>query len=218
MSNDVLYRRTFEPDTARLVSVPDVRRPAQCKAPAMGRKLVLVDLDNVTGMRDLTVPEWRAILRGIWVELGITTDDQVIISTCRRTLARAMTVLATVPAQLLARDGQDGAEIALREAVDIQHASARFETLVLVSGDHFFAEMVREAHQHGMYVWQVSSTRAGCAMALRRAADLHSELNPDQLLANTDTRFSLSRASALWLVPPQPTRSARRRETYPKAS
>lgn len=218
MFNDVLYSRTLEPHTAaRLVSVP-VRRLAPCKAPAMGRKLVLVDLDNVTGMRDLAGPEWRAILRGIWVELGITTDDQVVISMCRRTMDQAMTVLTEVSAQLLTRDGKDGAETAIRETVDLQHTATRFEALVVVSGDHFFTEMVREAHQHGMYVWLVSSTRAGCALALHRAADLHSELNPDQLRADTDTRFSPSRVSALRLVPAQPTHSARCREIYPKAS
>lgn len=218
MRNDVLVREAFERNVA-----PGKLRAAVVSArhrlrAGLGRKLVLVDLDNVTGMRDLAGPEWRAILRGIWVELGITTDDHVVISMCRRTMDQAMAVLTEVAAQLLTRDGKDGAETAIRETVDLRHTATRFEALVVVSGDHFFTEMVREAHQHGMYVWLVSSTRAGCALALHRAADLHSELNPDQLRADTDTRFSPSRVSALRLVPPQPTHSARSRETYPKAS
>ena len=161
-------------------------RPTGESANPMGRKLVLVDLDNLSGMRDLGPAEWRELLRHLWIELGTAEDDQVIISMCRHTMAIAVPVLVGVPAQLLARDGKDGAEIAIRDAVNIRHAAERFEVLVIASGDHFFTQMARQAHMRDMYVWQVCSTRAGCAMTLRRAADRHSQLDPSRLWVTRD--------------------------------
>jgi len=141
-----------------------------------GRRLLLVDLDNITGMKDLDVPGWRTVVQDMWIELGITSDDKVVVAMCRRTLAAAMPVLVGVPAQLLARGGKDGAKIAILDAVDVRHMAERFEVLVIVSGDHFFIEMAEQARAQGMYVWQVCSARAGCAKRLRLAADYHSEL------------------------------------------
>ena len=161
-------------------------RPTGESANPMGRKLVLVDLDNLSGMRDLGPAEWRELLRHLWIELGTAEDDQVIISMCRHTMAIAMPVLVGVPAQLLARDGKDGAEIAIRDAVNIRHAAERFEVLVIASGDHFFTQMARQAQRRHMYIWQVCSTRAGCAMTLRRTADRHSQLDPSRLWVTRD--------------------------------
>ena len=75
-----------------------------------GRRLVLVDLDNVTGMTDLHTEQWRSLLGGLRPALGATDRDHLIIAMCRRTLAQAMVALAEVPGQLLAKDGPDGAE------------------------------------------------------------------------------------------------------------
>ncbi|MEI2809528.1 MAG: NYN domain-containing protein [Nocardioides sp.] len=146
------------------------------------RKLVVIDLDNVTGMRELQIEEWDSLLRGMRTLLGITDGDHVIISMCRRTLSQAMVALAEASAQLLAKDGPDGAELAIEEALNIAHAAARYGTLVIVSGDHFFTSLVHDAHRHGMRVRQVSSNRAGCSTILRRAADTWNELDAERLI------------------------------------
>ena len=155
---------------------------------ADGRRLVLVDLDNVTSMTDLDTEQWRALLQGLRPALGVTDRDQLIIAMCRRTLAQAIVALAEVPAQLLAKDGPDGAELAIDDAVDLAHAATRYTTLVIVSGDHYFTRLAHDAHRHGMHVHQVASRRSGCSYALRRAAHTWSELDPDRLIRGDHPR------------------------------
>lgn len=167
------------------------RHPRTCgrghSTGADGRRLVLVDLDNVTGMTDLSTEQWRALLQWLRPALGVTDRDHLIIAMCRRTLAQAMVALAEVPGQLLAKDGPDGAEKAIDDALDLAHAATRNTTLVIVSGDHYFTRLAHHAHRHGMHVHQVASRRSGCSRALRRAADTWSELDPHRLIPGHHT-------------------------------
>ena len=158
------------------------RNPRTCgrghSTGADGRRLVLVDLDNVTGMTDLSTEQWRALLQGLRPALGVTDRDHLIIAMCRRTLAHAMVALAEVPGQLLAKDGPDGAEKAIDDALDLAHAATRYTTLVIVSGDHYFTRLADHAHRHGMHVHQVASRRSGCSRALRRGGHLQRAVPP----------------------------------------
>ena len=89
---------------ASLVAAGTPAPAATGAAPAPGgRRLVLVDLDNVTGMTDLDTEQWRALLQGLRPALGVTDRDHLIIAMCRRTLAQAIVALAEVPAHLLAK-------------------------------------------------------------------------------------------------------------------
>ena len=153
-----------------------------------GRRLVLVDLDNVTGMTDLHTEQWRSLLGGLRRALGATDRDHLIIAMCRRTLGQAMGALTEVPAQLLAKDGPDGAELAIDDAVDLAHAATRYTTLVIVSGDHYFTRFAHDARRHGMHVHQVASRRSRCSRALRRAAHTCSELDTNQLIQDHHAR------------------------------
>ena len=153
-----------------------------------GRRLVLVDLDNVTGMTDLHTEQWRSLLGGLRPALGATDRDHLVIAMCRRTLARAMGALTEVPAQLLAKDGPDGAELAIDDAVDLAHAATRYTTLVIVSGDHYFTRLAHDARRHGMHVHQVTSRRSRCSRALRRAAHTCSELDTNRLIQDHHAR------------------------------
>lgn len=158
------------------------RRGRACRD-EMARQLILIDLDNVTGMRDLNVSDWRHLMDALRDALAVSTGDELIISMCRRTMDQAMVALATTPGRLLVKDGPDGAELAIADLLDIAHASIRFSSLVVVSGDGFFVDLTRTAHDHGMRVRQVCSNRAGCSKRLRRAVDSHLTLNIDKLLA-----------------------------------
>jgi hypothetical protein len=154
-----------------------------------GRRLVLVDLDNVTGMTDLPTDKWRSLLQGLRPALGLTDRDHLIIAMCRHTLAQAMAALAETPAQLLVKDGPDGAELAIDDALDLAHAATRYTTLVIVSGDHYFTRLAHDAHRRGMHVHQVASRRSGCSYALRLAAHTWSELDPDRLIRGDRARI-----------------------------
>lgn len=166
-------------------------------AGASGRRLVLVDLDNLTGMAELHPEQWRRLLHGLRPALGVTDRDHLVIAMCRRTLAQAMVALAEVPAQLLAEDGPDGAERAIDVALDLAHAATRYTTLVIVSGDHYFTRLAHDARRHGLHVHQVASRRAGCARALRHAADTWAQLDPDRLIHGERARIPFGRPVSL---------------------
>lgn len=171
----VAVRRTCDDiglDSARFHQMPETGN----------RKFVVIDLDNVTGMRDLKIWEWRLLLQGIRTALDVTDSDEMIISMCRHTMSQAMVALAETSAQLLVKDGPDGAEMAIAEVLDVGHVATRHATLVIVSGDHFFTGLTHDAHRHGMHVQQVCSNRAGCSTILRRAVDTHRTLDVDQLI------------------------------------
>ena len=202
------------------------RNPRTCgrghSTGADGRRLVLVDLDNVTGMTDLSTEQWRALLQGLRPALGVTDRDHLIIAMCRRTLAQAMVALAEVPGQLLAKDGPDGAEKAIDDALDLAHAATRYTTLVIVSGDHYFTRLADHAHRHGMHVHQVASRRSGCSRALRRVADTWSELDPHRLIPGHHTlaphRRPVSLTTSAHRPPARPTTPRRGGDTMKKSS
>ena len=170
-----------------------------------GRRLVLVDLDNVTGMTDLHTEQWRALLQGLRPALGATDRDHLIIAMCRRTLAQAIVALAEVPAQLLAKDGPDGAELAIDDALDLAHAATRYTTLVIVSGDHYFTSLAHDARRLGMHVHQVASRWSRCSFALRRAAHTCSELDPEPLIRDNHARSCHRRPVSLNTSAHRPT-------------
>ena len=187
-----------------------------------GRRLVLVDLDNITGMTDLHTEQWRSLLHRLRPALGATDRDHLIIAMCRRTLAQAMVALAEVPAQLLAKDGPDGAELAIDDAVDLAHAATRYTTLVIVSGDHYFTRLAHDARRRGMHVHQVASRRTGCSRALRRAATTCSELDPERLIRGDHDRIPhrclVSSSVSIHRPPARPTTPRKGGDTMKKNS
>lgn len=59
-------------------------------------------------------------------------------------------------AQLRHGCGHDGADRALIENFDIDHAAKRFDTVVIGSGDHLFVDVAYRARQRGLNVIVVS--------------------------------------------------------------
>lgn len=59
-------------------------------------------------------------------------------------------------AQLRHGRGHDGADRALIENFDVDHAATRFDTVVIASGDNRFVDVAYRARQHGLNVVVVS--------------------------------------------------------------
>lgn len=52
--------------------------------------------------------------------------------------------------------GQDGAELALINDIDVDHIAGRFDSVVIGSGDHLFVDVAYRARQRGLNVVVVS--------------------------------------------------------------
>jgi len=73
-------------------------------------------------------------------------------------------------AKIVTGKGKDGADQALIDAVDADHAADRYSELCIVSGDHAFGEVAHAARRAGLRV-RVVAPHAGLSTALRVYAD-----------------------------------------------
>ncbi len=137
------------------------------------RKFFVFDIENQLAGRytRATVREWwRAI------QPFITPFDQVVVASGKPMAQVAIFELPMSQLSYHIRPGIDGADDALTDAVDEAHASGRFGTLVIGSGDHAFTPMARRATAHGMRAWQVLGAAPG-ARSLRAATSVHARLH-----------------------------------------
>ena len=132
------------------------------------RRAILVDLENIIGGAAMTVDEaaWgRAILELL---LAIRPDEHVIIGACEK--GHLNTKLAWAGARVVGTGtGPDAADEALIEVLEDEELGERFTEIVLVTGDHGFAETVRSLVGEGTPV-TVASWRGGLSPLLVAAA------------------------------------------------
>ena len=103
-------------------------------------------------------------------------SDHVVVATSHHAAFTAWFELPRTGIQLAVRSGPSGADYALLDALDLQHAAKRYDWLVIASGDGIFASTARRAQLLGMRTWQVSGIGRS-SVPLTRACRLHSHLN-----------------------------------------
>src|SRR5689334_7230896 len=111
------------------------RRPV---SPARaGRSLWLVDLENLSGGSDTSEARIAEAWQTLAAAIARRPGDQVVVGSGPEYAAMAWFLL---PAgiKLVVREGRHGGERALLDVFDVDHAAARFERLVIASGDHAF--------------------------------------------------------------------------------
>jgi hypothetical protein len=134
----------------------------------VGRRLHLVDADNLAGSGYPTLDEVRAVHDAYRAVIAPGPLDHTIIA-CSH-MAGMSVGLEWPGAQLLWRSGPDGADLALLDAVDrIGDVSQRFAGVVLGSGDGIFAPVIRAIRRAGIPA-TVASGRGAMSRELERAA------------------------------------------------
>jgi len=113
-----------------------------------GRRLHLIDADNLAGSGYPTIAEVREVHDAYRTAVVAGPLDHTIIACSHMT---GVSVGLEWPgAQLLWRSGPDGADLALLEAVGrIGDVSRRFAGVVLGSGDGIFAPLIRSIRRAG---------------------------------------------------------------------
>lgn len=132
-----------------------------------GRRIVVVDIENV--VRGAVQSELHAAYARQAIEeaIGPTDRDQVVIGTSHVGLVSAG--MAWHGARLVVRSGPDGADLALLEVLIGEQIAARFDEVILVSGDGIFADVVSSLGGDGVNV-TVAATPGSCSKRLRLAA------------------------------------------------
>lgn len=142
-----------------------------------GRRVVLVDIENVAGgaIQSLAMADWARVV--IDQALGGVDSDQVIIGTCHWGL---IDVKRAWPcARVLVGSGQDGADLELLDVLRTENLTERFDEVVLVSGDGIFAQAVAEIEKAGVAVI-VAAWSQGMSARLRLAASRSMALDDRQ--------------------------------------
>lgn len=147
-----------------------------------GRRLVLVDLENLVGGSAATLETVREALAALDTAVGRTAHDVRVVATGSTLLSTAMTLISSTRVSL--GRGIDGADRRLLDDLEPGRVVGRFDSVVLVSADGAaFADRVGELARLGVPTDVVIGAGA-CSRRLAAAArSVRSVFGPQFALA-----------------------------------
>lgn len=164
------------------------------------RRYFLVDIENPTRGAKATCEEVAAF----WDILkrqapGIAPHDHVVVGAGRGVAQRYRTGITGPNVRwVTGANAPDGADRALLGAIDLYRVARHFDELVIVSGDHAFADLAHRAKTFGLSVQVVTAeTPQGRPMLSRElaaAADVHTLI---RLKVRPNRRENLRRLNLL---------------------
>jgi hypothetical protein len=149
-----------------MFSVPLFQEP-QIRNQMRGRRLVLVDIENVVGGAVHSTEQAQWARQEVESMIGIQEHDQVVVGTSH--IGLFSTFAAWPKSRLLVRSGENGADLELLTIMEDENIHQRFEELVLISGDGIFTEQVSRLGALGVRVTVVGHVN-GVSKRLRMAA------------------------------------------------
>lgn len=135
------------------------------------RKIVLVDLENMLfGNHEGSgaVIEHNRSKEILGLAQARRPGDNIIVGCNPQLVFLAADLFPG--SQIVTGKGKDGADRALIDALDLDHAAERYDELCIVSGDHLFCNVAHPARQAGLSV-RIVAPHAGLSTALRVFAD-----------------------------------------------
>jgi hypothetical protein len=113
-----------------------------------GRRIVLVDIENLIGIAWPTSGEVEAVMIALAAVVPGFGEAHRVVACSHRA---AHTVAFAYPtARHLWRSGPDGADLALLEVLEDEHVAERFEYVTICSGDGIFASVAARLAEHGV--------------------------------------------------------------------
>lgn len=145
------------------------------------RTFHLVDLENLSGGPRRSPADHRRAWSAYERTAGVAAPDQVVVAASGLVMSEAVWFLPTGIRAHLA-NGADGADRVLLAAGDAVWIAARFDRLVIGSGDHAFVELADEVRSLGARV-DVVVGRGRCSARYRTAGHTVRRLRLDDDLA-----------------------------------
>lgn len=134
---------------------------------SQGRAVHLLDVENLMGAARPATRDVQTMMSHYRERVPNGGMDQYVAAVNHG--AMVTVGLALVGIQLLVRSGPDGADRALGEVIRLDHLDARFERVVIGSGDGIFTELAGWLSGRGVMVVVVSRPDA-LNRRLRRTA------------------------------------------------
>jgi hypothetical protein len=132
-----------------------------------GRRIILVDIENLVGGGVSEIEVANAALAAINPIIGNEEHDQTVIGVSH--FSALASGCARPNARLVMRSGKNGADLALLEVLECENIEERFGQVVLVSGDGIFTESVARLGSCGVRV-TVVAREGSLSRRLRMAA------------------------------------------------
>lgn len=151
----------------RTISGNKHSRPAGASGAFPGRRLHLVDIENLAGASAPSLGQVREV-QGLYTDcLPVGAMDQVVIASSHLTLLNA--ALGWPGARYRVRSGPDGADLELLDVLLYENVASRFSEVVIGSGDGVFASVAAILAASGVWV-TVASRRGHLSRRLELAA------------------------------------------------
>lgn len=140
-------------------------------------RYILVDIENLVGGR-ATREEARELWRTLVADLDITRCDRVVVGGNRHTAKKlSATIAGHNITWVVGAMGADGADRALLAAANLFQIVKNHDELVIMSGDHAFADLAGRATKRGLRVQVVAARhdelQTSLSRNLKHAADAH---------------------------------------------
>ena len=167
------------------LGVPDWQEPTAAYTASLAtrkRRYVLFDVENPTRGAKATIVQvaefWNVLTRQA---PGIAPHDHVVVGASRRVVRKyRAAVHGTNVKWVVGADAPDGADRALLAAIDLRRVARAYDELVIISGDHAFAGLARQAKQAGLTVQVITAEhpheRSMLSRELAAVADTHTRI------------------------------------------
>jgi hypothetical protein len=131
------------------------------------RALHVVDIENLAGAAIPTLAMVSDVQVRYLTLLRFGVDDQVVLAASHRGLLNAG--LGWPHARYRVRSGKDGADLELIDVLEHENVAARFDHVVIGSGDGGFSQVAAELAARGLHI-TVVSRRDSLSSGLARVA------------------------------------------------
>lgn len=161
--------------------VDDAAEPTAAFAASLStraRRYVLFDVENPTRGAKASAEELANLWRIMKSQApGFTAQDHIVIGASRSVVRKYRGVIDAPNVKwVVGANAPDGADRALLSSIDLRRVARDYDELVIISGDHAFVPLSRQAKQLGLRVHVVTSEAPGKRSTLSRelaaAADL----------------------------------------------
>lgn len=129
----------------------EARVPVEPRSSDSWRRFVLLDVENLTRGARRTRVELAALWERTTAALDLTAHDSILIGASRSVTHRYDGVIrGRNVTWVVGANAPDGADRALLAVCNLHRIATAADELVIVSGDHAFADLARRAQARGM--------------------------------------------------------------------
>lgn len=170
---------TYRREPVALGPCPEPTEAFTASLPTRRRRYVMVDIENPTRGAKATRQEVATLWNILKQQApGIAPHDHIVIGASRMVLRKYGAAIDGPNVKwVVGADAPDGADRAILAAIDLRQVARDYDELVIISGDHVFADLARRAKIVGLTVHVVTAQhpehRTMLSRELSAAADLH---------------------------------------------